>query len=83
MRWVPAAWVLFAVCWAYVAVAVVLPLAALLLTSFQRFATVICREMQFTLANYADRVRAQAAVASRPGQQPDAGPRRRDGRGRC
>src|SRR5258708_4436510 len=46
------AWVLFAACLAYVAVAVVLPLAALLLISFQRFATVILSQSQFTLANY-------------------------------
>ncbi len=46
------AWVLFAVCLSYVAVAVVLPLAALLLISFQRFATVILSQSQFTLANY-------------------------------
>lgn len=45
-------WVLLAICWSYVAVAVILPLAALLLTSFQRFATVILRESVFTLANY-------------------------------
>jgi iron(III) transport system permease protein len=45
-------WVLLAICWSYVAVAVILPLSALLLTSFQRFATVILRESQFTLANY-------------------------------
>jgi iron(III) transport system permease protein len=47
-----AAWVLLAVCCAYILVAVVLPMAALLLTSFQRFATVIVEQMQFTLANY-------------------------------
>jgi iron(III) transport system permease protein len=35
------AWVLFALCLAYVIAAVVLPLAVLLLTSFERFATVI------------------------------------------
>ncbi|HYM73735.1 MAG TPA: iron ABC transporter permease [Stellaceae bacterium] len=46
------AWVLFAACLTYVAVAVVLPLGALLLTSFQRFATVILAESQLTLANY-------------------------------
>jgi len=45
-------WVLVGVCWAYVFVAVILPLAALLLTSFQRFATVILPESVFTLANY-------------------------------
>jgi iron(III) transport system permease protein len=46
------AWLLFALCLAYVAVAVVLPLATLLLTSFQRFATAILSQSQFTLANY-------------------------------
>jgi iron(III) transport system permease protein len=46
------AWLLFGLCLAYVAVAVVLPLATLLLTSFQRFATVILAQSQFTLANY-------------------------------
>ncbi len=34
-------WMLVGICWAYVFVAVILPLGALLLTSFQRFATVI------------------------------------------
>jgi iron(III) transport system permease protein len=47
-----AAWLLLAVCFAYILVAVVLPMAALALTSFQRFATVIVEQMQFTLANY-------------------------------
>lgn len=46
------AWFLFAVCLLYVFLAVVLPIAALLLTSFQRFATVILSQAQFTLANY-------------------------------
>lgn len=46
------AWVLFAVCLLYVFLAVVLPIAALLLTSFQRFATVILSQAQFTWANY-------------------------------
>src|SRR5258708_15060376 len=46
------AWVLFAGCLAYVVAAVFLPLAALLLTSFQRFATVIMSQSQFTFANY-------------------------------
>jgi iron(III) transport system permease protein len=45
-------WALLAVCWGYIALAVVLPLAALLLTSFQRFATVMLSQSQFTLANY-------------------------------
>ncbi|MBV8776977.1 MAG: iron ABC transporter permease [Alphaproteobacteria bacterium] len=46
------AWVLFGACALYVVVAVVLPLAALLLTSFQRFATVILAQSEFTFANY-------------------------------
>ena len=57
------AWILLAVCWAYILVAVILPLIALLLTSFQRFATVIIDQMQFTLANYENAVRF-AAVRS-------------------
>ena len=48
-RW---AWLLFALCLAYVIAAVVLPLAVLLLTSFERFATVILPQAEFTLANY-------------------------------
>jgi iron(III) transport system permease protein len=58
-----AAWLLLAVVCAYVLVAVVLPLAALLLTSFQRFATVIADQMQFTLANYQNAI-GFAAVRS-------------------
>lgn len=46
------AWLLFAVCCLYVFLAVILPIAALLLTSLQRFATVILSQAQFTLANY-------------------------------
>ena len=46
------AWVLFGVCCLYVFLAVVLPIAALLFTSLQRFATVILSQAQFTLANY-------------------------------
>ena len=46
------AWVLFALCGLYVFLAVVLPVAALLLTSLQRFATVILGQAEFTLANY-------------------------------
>ena len=40
------------VCWLYVVMSVFLPLAALLLTSFQKFATVILPQSVFTLANY-------------------------------
>jgi len=46
------AWLLFALCLAYVIAAVILPLAVLLLTSFERFATVILPQAEFTLANY-------------------------------
>jgi iron(III) transport system permease protein len=46
------AWLLFGVCALYVFFAVVLPIAALLLTSLQRFATALLHQAQFTLANY-------------------------------
>jgi iron(III) transport system permease protein len=46
-------WPLLAIAWGYIIVAVILPLGALLLTSFERFATVIIPQMQFTFANYA------------------------------
>src|SRR6185437_2385988 len=39
-------------CLLYVALAVVLPLAALILTSLQRFATVILSQAEWTIANY-------------------------------
>jgi iron(III) transport system permease protein len=45
-------WVLFSVCLLYVLLAVVLPIAALVFTSLQRFATVILSQAEFTLANY-------------------------------
>jgi iron(III) transport system permease protein len=45
-------WPLMGIAWGYIVVAVVLPLAALALTSFQQFATVIIPQMKFTLANY-------------------------------
>jgi len=45
-------WYLAALCWTYLTVAVILPMGALLLTSFQRFATVIFADMQFTGQNY-------------------------------
>ena len=45
-------WPLLVIAWGYIIVAVVLPLGALTLTSFERFATVILPQMQFTLANY-------------------------------
>ncbi len=47
-----ARWLLLAIVWAYIALAVLLPVGALLLTSFQRFATVILPDSIFTLANY-------------------------------
>jgi iron(III) transport system permease protein len=46
------AWVFFGVCALYILVAVVLPLAALIFTSLERFATVILNQAEFTLANY-------------------------------
>jgi iron(III) transport system permease protein len=46
------AWVLFGVCCLYIFLAVILPIAALLMTSLQRFATVILSQAEFTLANY-------------------------------
>jgi iron(III) transport system permease protein len=46
------AWLLLAICLLYGFIAVLLPLAALILTSFQRFATVILWQSEFTLANY-------------------------------
>ncbi|MDR3535069.1 MAG: ABC transporter permease subunit, partial [Acetobacteraceae bacterium] len=42
-------WPLLAIAWGYIILAVLLPLGALTLTSFQRFATVIISQMQFTL----------------------------------
>ena len=47
-----ARWLLMAVAWSYIVLSVILPLAALLLTSFQRFATVILSDSIFTIANY-------------------------------
>ena len=48
----PLRWLLLATAWGYIIVAVILPLMALTLTSFERFATVIVHQMQFTFANY-------------------------------
>ncbi len=45
-------WPLLFIAWGYIIFAVVLPLLALTLTSFQKFATVIVHQMQFTTANY-------------------------------
>ena len=47
-----ARWLLMGIAWSYIVLAVILPLAALLLTSFQKFATVILSDSVFTLANY-------------------------------
>jgi iron(III) transport system permease protein len=47
-----ARWLLLAIAWGYIVLAVILPLGALLLTSFQRFATVILSDSVFTIANY-------------------------------
>lgn len=46
------AWLFFGVCALYILVAVVLPLAALIFTSLERFATVILSQAEFTLANF-------------------------------
>jgi iron(III) transport system permease protein len=45
-------WVFLGVCLLYIALAVVLPLAALIFTSLQKFATVILSQAVFTLDNY-------------------------------
>ena len=47
-----ARWLLLAFAWAYIILAVILPILALLLTSFQKFATVILSDSVFTVANY-------------------------------
>lgn len=47
-----ATWLLLGLVLIYVFVAVVLPMAALVLTSFLRFSTVWISDMEFTLANY-------------------------------
>jgi iron(III) transport system permease protein len=46
------AWLLFGVCALYIFLAVLLPLAALILTSLQRFATVLLGQAEYTFANY-------------------------------
>ena len=45
-------WPLLILAWGYVSLSVILPLAALLLTSLQRFATAILSDSVFTFANY-------------------------------
>jgi len=45
-------WLLLGVCCLYIFLAVVLPIGALILTSLQRFATVILSQAQWTLGNY-------------------------------
>ena len=50
----------------------ILPLGALLLTSFERFATVILPQMQFTLANYETALQIGLGRAG-VRQQPDPG----------
>jgi len=45
-------WLLLGLCCLYIFVSVILPIAALLFTSLQRFATVILSQSEFTLANY-------------------------------
>ena len=46
------AWLFLGVCCLYIFLAVLLPLAALIFTSLERFATVILSQAEFTLANY-------------------------------
>lgn len=46
------AWLLLGVCILYIALAVVVPVGALLLTSLQRFGTVILSQAEWTFANY-------------------------------
>lgn len=45
-------WLLLGVCLLYILLAVALPIGALILTSLQRFATVILSQAEFTFANY-------------------------------
>jgi iron(III) transport system permease protein len=47
-----ARWLLLAFAWGYIILAVILPILALSLTSFQKFATVILSDSIFTFANY-------------------------------
>ena len=72
------AWPMVTVCWAYLTFAVFLPMAALLMTSFQKFATVIVGDMRFTLDNYVIGV-PPGGGGLRPDQQHRAGPERGDG----
>jgi len=46
------AWLLLGLCLLYILLAVVLPIAALVITSLERFATALLAQAQFTLANY-------------------------------
>jgi iron(III) transport system permease protein len=50
----PLRWLLAGLCWLYVVLSVILPLGALLLTSLQKFATVIMSQSIWTLQNYRD-----------------------------
>jgi iron(III) transport system permease protein len=50
MGWIR--WVLFAICAAYLAVSVFLPMLALLYVSFLKFATIIPKDIVWTLENY-------------------------------
>lgn len=45
-------YILAGLCWLYVSIAVFLPMVALVLTSFQRFATALLPQAEFTIANY-------------------------------
>ncbi|CAN5859424.1 iron ABC transporter permease [soil metagenome] len=46
------AWLFFAFCMLYILLAVVLPIGVLIMTSLQRFATVILSQAQWTLGNF-------------------------------
>jgi iron(III) transport system permease protein len=45
-------YILVGLCWLYVIISVILPMVALVLTSFQRFSTALLPQAEFTLANY-------------------------------
>jgi iron(III) transport system permease protein len=58
------AWPMLLACWGYLTFAVFLPMGALLLTSFQKFSTVIVSDMQLTTANYTAVFRQGAIVSA-------------------
>jgi iron(III) transport system permease protein len=55
---------LVALCWAYVLVSIVLPMGAIVLTSFQKFATVVLSQSDFTLQNYTKALHLGGVVTS-------------------